>query len=156
MATSLQILRPQQLLVDAVAQKLGGHKEATVGIAVVRCETAQLVMQRIADRAVERGLHVVQLLDPLIPERIAHVLIPAHGIAICTAQHAEGAKQLFDTADDREQGFDRNACELLWQRAVEQLTAAKNLHDELEAFYVQNMDFDSWQGVLDALIARLP
>jgi len=114
------------------------------------------LMQRITDRAVERGLHVVQLLDPLIPERIAHVLIPAHGIAICTAQHAEGAKQLFDAVDDREQGFDRNACELLWQRGVEQLTAAKNLHDELEAFYVQNMDFDSWQGVLDELIARLP
>lgn len=122
------------------------------------------LMQRITDRALERGLHVVQLLDPLIPERIAHVLIPAHGLAFCTGTRTEnaagewiGPEALFDVPGgaDREQSFDRNACELLWQRAVEQLTAAKNLHDELEKFYVQNMDFDRWQGVLDRVMEKV-
>jgi len=122
------------------------------------------LMQRITDRALERGLHVVQLLDPLMPERIAHVLIPAHGLAFLTGVRKkdepgewQAADALFDPSGEpeHEQSFDRNACELLWQRAVEQLTAAKNLHDELERFYVQNMDFDSWQGVLDGLIQRM-
>ncbi len=122
------------------------------------------LMQRITERALERGLHVVQLLDPLMPERIAHVLIPAHGLAFCTGKRtAESTGEwietdaLFDPTGEpeREQSFDRNACELLWQRAVEQLTAAKSLHDDLERFYVQNMDFDGWQGVLDGLIQRL-
>ena len=119
------------------------------------------LMQRITEKALERGLHAVQLLDPLIPERIAHVLIPAHGLAFCTGKRmAEStgewieADALFDLTGEpeREQSFDQNACELLWQRALEQLTAAKSLHDDLEKFYVQNMDFDSWQSVLDGLV----
>lgn len=123
------------------------------------------LMQHITSKAMERGLHVIQLLDPLMPAHIAHVVIPAHGLAFCTGQHTANAKgewiesdALFDLTGepDREQSFDRNACELLWQRALEQLSAAKALHDDLERFYVQNMDFDKWQGVLDGLIARLP
>ncbi len=109
---------------------------------------ATALMERITQRATERGLHAVQLLDPLIPQRISHVLIPAHGLAFSAMEKRE--------TEDREQSFDKNACELLWQRAVEQLTAAKALHDDLERFYVQNMDFERWQTVLDKLIARLP
>lgn len=119
------------------------------------------LMQRITEGAVQRGLHVIQLLDPLLPTEIAHVIIPAHGLAYCTGSketsgEAVEAEELFDSAGDpeREQSFDRNACELLWQRASEQLAAAKSLHDELERFYVQNMDFDGWQTVLDGLLHK--
>jgi len=121
------------------------------------------LMQRITEGAVHRGLHVIQLLDPLSPKEIAHVIIPAHGLAFCTGvktKEASGewieADALFDQTGepDREQSFDRNACELLWQRATEQLTAAKSLHDELERFYVQNMDFEKWQKVLDGIIEK--
>ena len=124
---------------------------------------ATRLMTCMTEKATARGLHVIQLLDPLIPERISHVIIPAHGLAFCTGMRTEqsdgewlDAEALFDNAaeTDREQNFDRNACELLWQRAQEQLTAAKNLHDELEHFYVQNMDFDHWQNVLNTLLER--
>lgn len=121
------------------------------------------LMRRITAAAVERGLHVIQLLDPLMPEHIAHVVIPAHGLAFLTGQKTADAsgewiegEALFDRTGEpeREQSFDRNACELLWQRATEQLTAAKALHDELEHFYVQNMDFDQWQSVLETILQR--
>ena len=119
------------------------------------------LMQRITEGAVHRGLHVIQLLDPLSPGEIAHVIIPAHGLAYCTGSKENSgewleADALFDPTGEpeREQSFDRNACELLWQRATEQLTAAKSLHDELERFYVQNMDFDRWQKVADAVMER--
>lgn len=122
------------------------------------------LMQRISQRAVERGLHVIELLDPLLPDRIAHVVIPAHGLAFCTGQRTDqstgewlDADKLFDRTGEpeREQSFDRNACELLWQRAIEQLTAAKALHDELERFYVQNMDFQQWESVAEGLIQKI-
>lgn len=124
---------------------------------------ATQLMSRMSEAAVARGLHVIELLDPLQPGEIAHVIIPAHGLAFCTGRRAGDAPgewleadALFELKNDpeREQSFDRNACELLWQRATEQLTAAKALHDELEHFYVQNMDFDKWQAVLDRLIRR--
>ena len=119
------------------------------------------LMKRITEGAVHRGLHVIQLLDPLSPKEIAHVIIPAHGLAYCTAAQSKDApgkwqEKLFDATGepDREQSFDRNACELLWQRASEQLAAAKSLHDELEHFYVQNMDFEKWQRTLDQIIQK--
>jgi len=121
------------------------------------------LMQRITEGAVHRGLHVIQLLDPLSPGEIAHVIIPAHGLSFCTGVKTKEnsgewveADALFDRTGEpeREQSFDRNACELLWQRATEQLAAAKSLHDELERFYVQNMDFEKWQKVLEWIVER--
>lgn len=119
------------------------------------------LMQRLTEGAVHRGLHAIQLLDPLSPKEIAHVIIPAHGLAYCTSSREASsewleAAALFDWAGEpeHEQNFDRNACELLWQRATEQLAAAKGLHDELERFYVQNMDFDRWQKVLEEIVER--
>ena len=116
-------------------------------------------------QAVQRGLDVVQLLDPLSPKHVAHVLIPQHGIALCTGRrtvHSEGEwldkEAVFDecAGSEKEQSFDGNAFELLCERAFEQLRAAKSLHDELERFYVKHMDFARWQEVLDKVTASLP
>lgn len=123
------------------------------------------LMQRISRSAAQRGLNVVQLLDPLSPNEIAHVIIPAHGVAFCTGRRSASAagewedpEALFDleATPEKEQSFDRNAYELLCERALEQLRQAKSLHDELEAFYVRAMDFQRWQQVLDKVIASLP
>lgn len=123
------------------------------------------LMHALSRCAAARGLDVVELLDPLNPAHIAHVLLPAHGIAFSAAPRparATGewldADALFDVSAvrEKENGFDRNAFELLIQRATEQLTAAKSLHDELEAFYEKHMDFRRWQDVLDRLVATLP
>lgn len=56
---------------------------------------------------------------------------------------------------EKEQSFDRNAYELLIQRAIEQLSAAKKLHDELESHYVGHMDFLKWQAVLERILKEL-
>ena len=123
------------------------------------------LMHAVSRRAVSRGLDVVQLLDPLLPDRIAHVLIPAHGMALCTGRRTAGADgewldagAVFDMtgANAQEQSFDVNAYELLCQRASEQLVQAKSLHDELERFYVRNMDFEKWNTVLQRVTASLP
>lgn len=125
---------------------------------------AQL-MQTLSRRAAARGLDVIELLDPLNPDYIAHLMIPAHGVAFTTGQrtpHAAGewldAEAVFDTGaiHEKENAFDRNAFELLIQRAVEQLTAAKALHDDLEAYYVKHMDFLRWQDVLNKIVSTLP
>lgn len=118
------------------------------------------LMQLISHRAAARGLDVVELCDPLSPAETAHVLIPAHGVAFCTSDHApEGGEFLEASAvfhavsgGEHEQAFDRNAYELLCQRAVEQLTGAKTLHDELERFYVKNMDFAAWEKKLEQVL----
>lgn len=119
------------------------------------------LMQRLSAMAVSRGLDVVELLDPLSPGEIAHLYLPGHDIAVMSGprpKDEEGwveADRLFALADDREQGFDRNAFELLIQRATEQLSAAKALHDQLEGYYSGHMDFLKWQKTLDRVLAAI-
>ena len=121
------------------------------------------LMHLIANRAAARGLDVVELLDPLCPDETAHVLIPAHGVAFATAQRPPERGEWLEAdavfcmmqGSEREQSFDRNAYELLCQRAVEQLTQAKGLHDDLEAFYVKNMDFAAWERKLKGILERV-
>jgi hypothetical protein len=38
---------------------------------------------------------------------------------------------------------------------VSALAQAKELHDELETFYVPNMDFTAWQHLLDDTLSSL-
>ena len=40
-------------------------------------------------------------------------------------------------------------------RAIAALTQAKQLHDELESFYVPNMDFGRWQEILEETLDTL-
>ena len=118
------------------------------------------LLTRIAQTAQERGLDVILLLDPLIPERILHAIIPAHGLAFCTGSRQTTGEwvesgEVFApyAADSRED--DRALGRLLHERALEALARAKELHDELERFYVHTMDHSRWQQVLDRLLSQL-
>lgn len=125
---------------------------------------AGMLMAEAARQATMRGLHVVALMDPLCPARISHVIIPAHGIGLLSGRRGPteqgewlDTERLFQMQEEaeKEQSFDRNAYELLIQRATEQLSAAKKLHDELESHYVGHMDFLKWQTMLDRILREL-
>ncbi|MDD3335204.1 MAG: hypothetical protein PHI98_06765 [Eubacteriales bacterium] len=118
------------------------------------------VLRRVSEQAISQGLSVVELLHPLEPEQLSQVLIPDHGlrfeaVALGFGGDALAAERAFDLEENKEQSFDRNAYELLNQRAVEQLKAAKALHDELEKPYVGNMDFSRWQDTLEGVLKAL-
>lgn len=118
------------------------------------------LMERLSQAAMDRGLDCVELLDPLEPSQISGLLIPEHGFLFAQAdkeRDALPAERLFDLAPVREaeQSFDRNALELMTQRATEQLTADKTLHDELERPYSASMDFLRWQALLDRVLGEL-
>ena len=109
-----------------------------------------------------RGLEVVHLLHPLLPEELEGVLLPGEGMLFRAC--APGAKadavawqQLMDVkkSSEQEQSYDSNAYELMLQRALEQLTTAKALHDELEKHYAGHMDFLDWQAKLDRILEEL-
>jgi len=122
------------------------------------------LLHTIARMAAARGLDAVELLDPLFPQQIAHVLIPAHGVAFSTGRRTKESTGEWVDADsvfagvpeaDREQSFDINAFELLCQRAVEQLAAAHQLHDELENYYIRHMDFLGWEKALEKVLSQI-
>lgn len=149
-----------------------GYVDLTGKMNLKRCVTVDCpfgldvdaLMVEAARQATERGLHVVALMNPLCPKRISHVVIPAHGVGLLSGRRGPAAQGEWLDADrlfqleestEKEQNFDRNAFELLIQRATEQLSTAKKLHDELESHYIGHMDFLKWQEVLDRILREL-
>lgn len=117
------------------------------------------LMKRLGDTAAARGLDRIELLDPLEPEHVQQLYLPEHDLLFgCAPENDPGAlppERLFALTAREEERFDQNAYELLCQRAVEQLAAAKALHDRLEAPYIHCMDFLKWQTKLDWILEEL-
>lgn len=122
------------------------------------------VLRELSAAARAAGYAVEEHLNPAVPGSLLHLTLPALGTLITTSDLLP-SEQTFDFAAclppssllrhecALEQG--RAGTKLHMHRAVAALNQAKQLHDELETFYVPNMDFDAWQKHLDALLAGL-
>lgn len=129
------------------------------------------VVQKIADQAIASGLDVEAYFCPLDPLKMEHLVIPSYNIAVTTssAPHLYNKPATLSiTMNDclnptllaKSEEFltyDRNTFWTLFNTAVSHLNKAKNLHDELETFFVPNMDFDGiqklWQKTFDRVLA---
>ena len=125
-------------------------------------QSAHRLLSLLSERATLRGLDVLELRDPLRPDALRHLYLPAHKL-LFTSEPVPDAKETIPAdalywpqpKSERELGFDRNVYELLAVRATEQLKAAKALHDELETHYAPHMDFLKWQEKLDGILGEL-
>ena len=122
------------------------------------------VLQKISLAVRAAGYDVEEHLCPTAPERLLHVSIPALGTLITTCDLLS-SEQTFDFSACIPQGaLLRHECaleqgragiQLHLHRASSALAEAKQLHDELESFYVPNMDFERWQKILDETLTSL-
>ncbi len=137
-------------------------QQTTIAFDLPFGQTADGLLRALMEMSLSRGLNVVALRDPLEPKLLAHLAIPAHSL-LFTTEAVEAATQTVPAdqfirlkgISEKEQSFDRNAYELLVQRAFEQLKNAKALHDELEGYYISNMDFLRWEALLKKLKEEL-
>lgn len=123
-----------------------------------------VILREVSHAARAAGYSVEEHLCPTIPGRLLHLSIPALGVLITTSE-LPASEQTFDFSAclpqssllrhevALEQG--RAGVKLHLHRAVTFMTQAKQLHDELETFYVPNMDFSLWQKKLDDLLSSL-
>ncbi|MBR2942066.1 MAG: hypothetical protein IKB82_01580 [Clostridia bacterium] len=122
------------------------------------------VLREVSHAARTAGFSVEEHICPTVPGRLLHLSIPALGVLLTTSE-LPASEQTFDFAaclpqssllrheTTLEQG--RASIKLHLHRAVSHMAQAKQLHDELEAFYVPNMDFSRWQERLDSTLASL-
>jgi hypothetical protein len=114
------------------------------------------LLSKIRDIALSRGIPVLGLYNPLLPTELSHLNFPSLSLSIVTGP-AENPLESMNLQDalslgqglSREQAFNRNAHELLLQRAVESLKEAKARHDDLEKYYVAAMDYTRWEVGLE-------
>lgn len=122
------------------------------------------VLRELSFAVRSAGYAVEEHLCPTAPGRLLHLGIPALHTLVTTSDLLP-SEQTFDFAAcipqsnllrhecALEQG--RAGIKLHLHRAVSALSQAKQLHDELETFYVPNMDFTLWQQTLDKTLASL-
>ncbi len=110
------------------------------------------LLQRLRDTALDRKIPVLSLYHPLLPNELSHLNFPTLSLSVVTGAVEAPAEtvnlqEALSLAQglSREQAFNRNAHELLLQRAVESLREAKQRQDDLEKRYAAAMDFDRWE-----------
>lgn len=116
-----------------------------------------------------RGLDVEAMYCPIQPDRLEHLFIPTLGLLITTenkyhslAYQAERTI-CFDelryralTAQEKlSLQFNSDQFDLFVQTACASLRKAKDLHDELEAEYIANMDFDGVERCFQEVCQKL-
>lgn len=128
------------------------------------------VIQKIMDTALLKGLQVEAYYCPLDPLKVEHLIIPSCDVAVTTSStphiytnpstlSIDMNACLHSTLLEKSADFimyDRNTFWTLFNTAVSHLSRAKTLHDELETYFVPNMDFERverlWQKTLDRVL----
>ncbi len=131
------------------------------------------LVRKVIDAALAKGLDVEAFYCPLDPDKPEHAVIPALDTAVTTSflphpYHAGRAPALaVDMGECLKSyivarhadavAYDQDLFWELFVKAVTCIKRAKTLHDELETYYVPNMDFSGvekrWQQTLDRVLA---
>ena len=115
---------------------------------------SDLLIRPLYDAAIRGGYDVYEFLDPLMPDRVAHIAVPELSLAVCTIKPDAKAlkpascvnmsrfvdKEIF--LDVEKIKFSRRIASLGRNGALRAVAEAKALHDELETIYTAAMDFD--------------
>lgn len=132
----------------------------------------EALLAPISDEIIESGYDVEEFYCPMDPgKKLEHIIVPDAGLAIvsCNAYHAfslETADQHVTRIKIDWQHQADDLYETLYQRlaedsreniarAVKLLERAKALHDELEGYYIPNMDFDKIEEVKHKIIGKI-
>ncbi len=113
---------------------------------------------RVLDAALMRGYDVEVFHCALEPDKVDHVVIPELGVAVINAvephfyRHQQPGDRVIDTMQYVDTGIqeaylgERTRAREMYREAFDQavwfISKAKQVHDEMEEYYVPNMDFD--------------
>lgn len=123
------------------------------------------MLKNLAKEFLNHGLDVEYFHCPLLPEEVEHIIIPEAKIGIFTENEISKLKlngtsfdltslcdkKKLDAVKD-EVDFDRCEFDILLNKGLSLITEAKLLHDKLEKFYVDNMDFDKVNALYDDIV----
>lgn len=126
------------------------------------------VLDYLSKEALKRGHYVEMFHDPLIPERLEHIFIPELKTAVITSNEINQKKfdgnQIymdnmlnFHVINKNREEIKQNT-EMFYQllnKGLSIIASAKKLHDDMETFYVPNMNFEKLNVVTKKIIDKL-
>lgn len=125
------------------------------------------ILKQIGSTAQRKGYFVEYMHDPLIPERIEHILIPQ--LSTCVLTTNEISKTSFTgkvynikdfckpdviTANKEEVEYCSKTFYDLIEKGLSLITDAQTIHDDLETFYISAMNFDVANDIFDKVVKK--
>lgn len=121
---------------------------------------ADVLLRPVWEAASRQGIARTAWHDPLDAGKLGHVT--AGGTVFTSAVVLDGMLFTPDLDESLLRGeasrlaFDRAACDLMINQAVEALAQAKQKHDALERYYIDAMDYGRLEEIKGEFLARLP
>ena len=133
------------------------------------CAASRLILSVLRGAALDSGLDIISCPCSIHPEdKIEHLLIPSLSLAFCTSNafhpianatrriHARRFTDLSALGERKQKmQFNKRAVKELLSTACGILADAKASHDEMEAFYIDAMNFAKANKTAQALIKKL-
>lgn len=128
---------------------------------------SRILLSTLREAALDAGYDVISCFCPLSPfEKLEHLFIPALSLGFTTANdyHTVAmepykivrARRFTDTEKLKKSrkriAFNKKASAQMLSQASKLLAEAKKLHDQLETFYIDAMDFEKVNAVKDRLL----
>ncbi|MGL4109698.1 PRK06851 family protein [Clostridium sp. LP20] len=126
------------------------------------------VLKALGSEAQKNGYFVEYLHDPFIPERIENILIPEISTGVFTSNEISrlnyngieyDMKNLCNktTLNSKvsEIEFDKSQFDSLVNKALSCITNAHILHDDLESYYIDSMNFNLVDSLYDETLAKI-
>lgn len=130
------------------------------------------VLESLKEESVSKGFFTEIYFCPMSPEKIEHIVIPELKISVITSNEYHDISDIdnenhltyfmseFYNSDiisdfKRQLDFNRLYTDTIIQKAVESIAMAKSFHDELEKFYIKNIDFDALTLLRENLMKKI-
>lgn len=132
-------------------------------------KSGEKLLNRIVRAAIERGLDVECFYCAFNPAKVEHIVIPGLEVSFTTSNAYHNlSSNIYMTLDLNEYTdgnilekyqeiieYNRTEFDMLLERAIYTIGKAKALHDELESYYVTNMDFEAVQRCWEMTLAKI-
>lgn len=128
------------------------------------------LLERVKTSALERGFQVEAYYCALNPDKLEHLIIPCmnttfttvnkyHSTDSCALRKVDFTNMLDDKMIElykSELEYNQAEFERLLYKAVDIIRGAKALHDEMESYYIPNMDFTAiqrkWEWAMERIL----
>lgn len=127
------------------------------------------MLKMIRDKALANGLEIISCLDPLQPKRLQHIIFPKLRLAFVSnsGRKESGikqdknifAKRFYDmdmlSLSKQKIIFGKRVINDLINQAAQQMKQAKLIHDRLERYYINAMNFDMMDSLYDEMLGEI-
>ena len=124
------------------------------------------ILKEIRAFALNMGFRVLSLKNPFLPQYLEHIVIPELEFAVVTENNyihfnCDSRRVHFERFLHKEKlnikriKYNKKAANELLDSAVDTLKLAKKVHDDLEEFYIDSIDYKKLDDFADKFIEKI-